>query len=239
MVTNFFISYCAINGNFSSILHAKNIFNGMKLFSEEKKTFEETSLKNAKLFYCENFWMKAEADNFFKILQEELFWQQGAIKIFGKNILEPRLTAWYADEGKTYTYSGVKREPLAWHPILKKIKTDIELSTENLTNLPLELNSVLCNYYRDGNDSMGYHADNEKELGVNPIIVSVNFGASRRFLLKHRTEKNLKSEILLTHGSVLIMAGEMQHHWLHAIPKSTQIIKPRINLTFRNIKLNV
>ncbi len=208
----------------------------MKLFSDEKKVFKEINLKNAKVFYCENFWMKEEADNIFKILQEELLWQQGEIKIFGKNILEPRLTAWYGDVGKAYTYSGVKREPLAWHPILKKIKTDIESSTENLKNLSLELNSVLCNYYRDGNDSMGYHADNEKELGVNPTIVSVNFGESRRFLLKHRTEKNLKSGILLTHGSVLIMAGEMQHHWLHAIPKSAQVLKSRINLTFRNIK---
>jgi len=208
----------------------------MKLFSEQINTFEEINLKDAKLFYCENFWVKEEADSILKVLQEELQWEQGSIKIFGKNILEPRLTAWYGDAGKAYTYSGVKREPLAWHPILKKIKSDIEVSLASTINLPLELNSVLCNYYRDRNDSMGYHADNEKELGVNPIIVSVNFGESRRFLLKHRSDKNLKSEILLSHGSVLIMAGEMQHHWLHAIPKSTQILKPRINLTFRNIK---
>jgi len=208
----------------------------MKLFSEQINTSEEINLKDAKLFYCENFWVKEEADSILKVLQEELQWEQGSIKIFGKNILEPRLTAWYGDAGKAYTYSGVKREPLAWHPILKKIKSDIEVSLASTINLPLELNSVLCNYYRDRNDSMGYHADNEKELGVNPIIVSVNFGESRRFLLKHRSDKNLKSEILLSHGSVLIMAGEMQHHWLHAIPKSTQILKPRINLTFRNIK---
>jgi len=208
----------------------------MKLFSEQINTSEEINLKDAKLFYCENFWVKEEADSILKVLQEELQWEQGSIKIFGKNILEPRLTAWYGDAGKAYTYSGVKREPLAWHPILKKIKSDIEASLASTIDLPLELNSVLCNYYRDRNDSMGYHADNEKELGVNPIIVSVNFGESRRFLLKHRSDKNLKSEILLSHGSVLIMAGEMQHHWLHAIPKSTQILKPRINLTFRNIK---
>jgi len=170
----------------------------MKLFSEQINTFEEINLKDAKLFYCENFWVKEEADSILKVLQEELQWEQGSIKIFGKNILEPRLTAWYGDAGKAYTYSGVKREPLAWHPILKKIKSDIEVSLASTINLPLELNSVLCNYYRDRNDSMGYHADND--------------------------------------GSVLIMAGEMQHHWLHAIPKSTQILKPRINLTFRNIK---
>ncbi len=204
----------------------------MDLFSEDKKGFETINPKNAELYFFENFWTKEVSDVYFKILKEELFWEQGSIKIFGKSILEPRLTAWYGDEGKAYTYSGVKREPLLWHPVLEKIKSEI---STRFTVVPLHLNSVLCNYYRDGNDSMGYHADNEKELGVNPVIVSVNLGESRRFLLKHRTDKNLKQEILLTHGSVLIMAGEMQHHWLHAIPKSTQKLNPRINLTFRNI----
>ncbi len=214
----------------------------MNLFSDVKIPAEIIKLQQAQLFFFENFWLKDEVEAYFKTLKAELQWQQGEIKIFGKNILEPRLTAWYGDVGKDYTYSGVKREPLEWHPLLKQIKSDIENASLLLKSrkpsemiLNLEFNSVLCNYYRNGNDSMGYHADNEKELGTNPIIASVNFGETRRFLLKHRTEKNLKYEIFLSSGSVLIMAGEMQHYWLHAIPKSTQNLLPRINLTFRNI----
>ena len=214
----------------------------MNLFSDVKISAEIIKLQQAELFFFENFWLKDEADAYFNTLRTELHWQQGEIKIFGKNIFEPRLTAWYGDVGKNYTYSGVKREPLEWHPLLKRLKSDIEnpslrLKSRNSSeiNFNFEFNSVLCNFYRNGKDSMGYHADNEKELGINPLIASVNFGVTRRFLLKHRTDKNLKHEILLTHGSVLFMAGEMQHYWLHAIPKSTHNLLPRINLTFRNI----
>ena len=209
------------------------------LFTEKERLI---SLKNAELLFIESFFEKEEADCFQKELTENVDWQQGVIMMFGKKVLEPRLTAWYGDEGKVYTYSGKTQIPLPWNTPLLSIKNKIEeylypsvfltKTTEN-SLISKHFNSVLLNFYRNGIDSMGFHSDDEKELGLNPTIASVNFGESRRFLFRRKDDKNEKFELLLTHGSLLIMSGEMQHYWQHAIPKESKKTKPRINLTFR------
>ncbi len=210
---------------------------------------ENITLEDAKMVFIPQFFTPSVSDQILANLTQNMDWQQGEITLFGKKILEPRLTAWYGDEGKTYTYSGKKQEPLLWNETLLSIKTDIEKTVRqtyadflDIKNTPSVssvhtsiFNSVLCNFYRNGNDSMGFHADNERELGENPLIASVNFGESRRFLLRRKDDKTRKHELILSHGSLLIMGGAMQHHWQHAVPKEPRRMKPRINLTFRHI----
>ena len=203
---------------------------------------ENIELPDAKIVFIEHFFTPSVSDQFLINLTHEVDWQQGEITMFGKRLLEPRLSAWYGDEGKSYTYSGKKQEPLPWHKSLFLIKTEIEKQLQKTTSVdflflqnPAIFNSVLCNLYRNGNDSMGWHQDNEMSLGKNPLIASVNFGESRRFLFRRKEDKTVKHELLLTHGSLLIMAGAMQHHWQHAVPKEPRRTKQRINLTFRHI----
>jgi alkylated DNA repair dioxygenase AlkB len=142
----------------------------------------------------------------------------------------PSLTAWYGDEGKSYTYSGIEQHPIPWTPTLFLIKTRIEKIAE------VRFNSVLLNLYRDGRDSVAWHSNNESELGQNPVIGSVSFGATRRFSLKHKKNKEHEIEIDLPHGTFLLMRGETQHYWRHQISKTTKDVRPRINLTFRIIQ---
>jgi alkylated DNA repair dioxygenase AlkB len=174
------------------------------------------------------FFEKEESDEFFEKLKKESNWKQEGMKMYGKELLFPRLTAWYADEGKTYTYSGLKNTPEPIPLFLKQIKETCE------TKAGIVFNSVLLNYYRSGNDSMGWHADNEAELGKNPVIASLTFGASRKFQFKHRTVPNSIQNVILHHGSLLIMRGETQHNWLHQLPKVKENGE-RINITFRAI----
>lgn len=170
-----------------------------------------------------------ESDQLYKALIENIEWKQEPVFIMGKEIMQPRLTAWYGDADKAYSYTGITMKPHTWTPELLIIKERIEqVAAHTFT-------SVLLNYYRDGKDSMGWHRDNEKELGNNPVIGSVSFGVSRHFHLKHRTDKNLRAKILLTHGSFLLMKGATQHHWYHSIPKELKVAEGRINLTFRTI----
>ncbi|HTF80172.1 MAG TPA: alpha-ketoglutarate-dependent dioxygenase AlkB, partial [Cytophagales bacterium] len=166
----------------------------------------------------------------FNVLREQLLWQQGHIKIFGKTIAEPRLTAWYGDLGITYKYSGKTMETRPWHPDLLNIKNKIEDCSS------AKYNSVLCNLYRNGEDSMGWHADDESSLGANPTIASLSLGAARTFQLKHRT-KPYKITLMLRSGSLLLMSGTLQHHWVHRLPKTSSVITERINLTFRKLNL--
>lgn len=191
-------------------------------------------LPHSQISYYDNFWTEREGNLLFQRLKLEIKWQQKNITLFGKTHLEPRLTAWYGDEGKVYTYSHITMSPNQWNETLIEIKEKIEHFTG------FQFNSVLLNYYRHGKDSMGWHSDNEPELGQNPIIASASFGAERRFLLKPRDKNNpLRQEIILRHGSLLIMAGETQHYWLHQIPKTRKLVGERINLTFRNIKTKI
>ncbi len=170
----------------------------------------------------------SESDRLFEQLNSSLKWRQDLIRVFGREIRIPRLNAWYGDEGKTYTYSGNSMCPQKWTPTLTLIKERIE------KEIGLNFNSVLANLYRDGKDSVSWHSDDEPELGINPVIASVSFGETRRFQLRHKSNKELERvEIPLTHGSLLIMKGTTQHYWKHQIPKTAKKIGARINLTFR------
>ena len=156
-------------------------------------------------------------------------WKQEVTLLFGKQVAIPRLTAWYGDAGKSYTYSNIKMEPNLWTPTLITIKSKIEAIAGTV------FNSVLLNLYRDGKDSVAWHSDDESELGENPAIGSVSFGATRRFMLRHKYQKETKLEIQLTPGSFLLMKGQTQHFWQHQIPKAAKVTEPRINLTFRKV----
>ncbi len=197
------------------------------LFPKEKITF---SVPDATIEYYPNFFDSHRANELFEKLKTEIPWQQDNITVFGKTHPQPRLTALFGNEGKPYSYSNIVMQPNAWNPLLMFIKNEIEeICEENFT-------TVLLNYYRDGKDSNGWHADNERELGRNPVIASVSFGAERYFHLRHNTIKEQKLKINLEHGSLLIMKGTTQHFWKHQIPKTAAAIGPRINGTFRIIK---
>ena len=166
---------------------------------------------------------------FFEQLKTQIQWKQEPIWMFGKKVMQPRLTAWYGDPGRSYRYSGIEMQPLAWIAPLVKIKSKVE------EVLGHDFNSVLLNLYRDGKDSMGWHRDNEPELGDHPIIASVSLGEPRRFLMRLYSDHNVKQEVLLENSSLLIMKGETLTHWEHSIPKSKKVTASRINLTFRKI----
>ncbi len=183
---------------------------------------------DGEVFLYPAFFDKTESDAIFEQLKQQTAWKQEGMKMYGKEIPFPRLTAWYAEEGKNYTYSGLKNTPEPLSPLLEDLKKRCELVAKT------SFNSALLNYYRTGTDSMGWHADNERELGQNPIIASLTFGISRKFQFKHRTVPNSTQNIVLEHGSLLIMAGATQHHWLHQIPK-IKTSGERINITFRAI----
>ena len=174
-----------------------------------------------------HFFSKVLSDQYFELLKNEVNWKQEPIKMFGKLIMQPRLTAWYGDVDKSYSYSGITMNPQHWTPTLLAIKQSIEtVSKVNFT-------SALLNFYRDGRDSMGWHRDNEKELGINPVIGSVSFGCTRNFQLRNYKQKKIVTSIALNHGSYLLMKGTTQHNWEHQIPKTTKILDGRINITFR------
>lgn len=176
------------------------------------------------LLYDDAFYDAAKADALFATIRAGTPWTQERGR-FGPF---PRLTAWYADAGLTYKYSGVTHHAIEWTETLAQIRRDVEAVSD------AKFNSLLLNFYRDGNDSMGYHADNEKELGLNPIIASVSFGSVRTFHLKHK-KSGEKMKFDLAHGSLLVMAGTCQHHWIHCVPKTKSAVGERINLTFRKI----
>ena len=192
----------------------------------------EINLPDAELWYYPELFPTIEADTLLDSLKDGIEWTQNTIRFYGKESLVPRLEAWYGDPGKSYAYSGIHMDPKPWTKELITIKQTIE---------PLAgvvFNSVLINYYRDGKDRVAWHSDDEKELGKNPVIGSVSLGAERKFKLRHKHYKTngLKHEIMLRHGSFLLMKGATQHHWMHEIPRTAKPIGPRINLTFRIIK---
>ncbi|WP_395045322.1 alpha-ketoglutarate-dependent dioxygenase AlkB family protein [Flavobacterium sp.] len=199
----------------------------LSLFTSEKIEF---NLPNCSIEYYPNFFGIEKSKMLFDKLYCEIPWQQDNITVYGKTHKQPRLTALFGNEGKPYSYSNIIMQPSSWNVILMHIKLEIEeVCNENFT-------TVLLNLYRDGKDSNGWHADNEKELGRNPVIASVSFGAERIFHLQHNTIPTEKLKITLKNGSLLIMKGETQHFWKHQIPKTLKKIEPRINLTFRIIK---
>lgn len=198
----------------------------LNLFPEEKIIL---NLPDAVFEYYPNFLNKEKADELFKLLYNEIPWKQDTITVYGKNHLQPRLTALYGNEGKPYKYSNIIMNPYPWNATLIYLKELVEeKANHNFT-------TVLANLYRNEKDSNGWHADNEKELGRNPIIASISLGEERNFQLKHNTIKEAKQNLILKHGSLILMKEGSQIHYKHQIPKSTSSKKPRINLTFRTI----
>lgn len=185
--------------------------------------------KGVAYFYPTHF-SRELSDAYYEALLKEVNWKQEPIKLFGKEVMQPRLTSWYADAGKTYSYSGITMEGNEWNKMLLEIKKSIEVLSR------VTFNSALLNLYRDGQDSMGWHRDNEKELGQHPTIGSVSFGAERKFQLREYHTKNNLQTIELNHGSFLLMCGETQPNWEHRVPKTIKVNSPRINITFRVVK---
>lgn len=189
----------------------------------------QPELPGAKLRYYQTFLSVDRANYYYKNFLETIPWQQEDVKVFGKVYAQPRLTSLHSDSLSSYTYSGLTLQP---NPMTKTL---FELLNLIQTVCQHDFNCVLLNLYRNGSDSNGWHADNEKELGKYPKIASFSFGADRFFHFKHRKIKEQRYKMELHHGSLLLMEGEMQKYWLHQIPKTKRQLEPRINLTFRKI----
>lgn len=205
----------------------------MELFSYFSKNDQEPENilpRDGEVFYFPNFFSLQERELYFKKLLQEIEWQQQAIVIFGRRVMQPRLTAWYGESEGSYGYSGLKLKTLPWTKTLREIKARVE------TQCGVSFTHVLLNQYRNEKDSMGWHRDNEKELGLEPVIASVSLGEEREFQMRHYHEKSLKRSVKLQDGSLLLMRGRTQECWEHALPKRSQSLGIRLNLTFRVIK---
>ncbi len=212
----------------------EQILNAPEKWLQPDLVMEHINLKGGELILHPYFLSKKISKELFEEILNSTSWNQDEIKIFGKWFKQPRLTSIYADPGVKYTYSGLTQKTSSWPEFLIPIKNEIEELAEAKFNL------VLLNYYRDGNDSMGWHSDDEKEIGENPVIASLSLGEKRAF--KFRAKKHLNAEsfkIDLEDGSLLIMKGATQHNWQHSVAKSKKVLKPRINLTFRLINLEI
>ena len=220
----------------------------------EKHGGFDVKIPNGELFYAENFfnqkvsdrsieyflendsnswqatdWRELEKEKLSQVKFKNIEWQHDKLMMYGKETYLPRYSAWYGDNDKPYTYSGLTLYPKKWNKGLLYIRDKIN----NVSNV--QFNSVLMNWYRDGNDYINWHADDERSLGLNPVVGSVNFGETRDFVLR-KFDKSEKLIIPVKHGTLLVMRGELQHFWEHSVPKRTKIKHDRINLTFRVIK---
>ena len=193
------------------------------------RQFLTLDVPEAEVLFYPSFFATAQADRLLERLVETTPWRQDSMKMFGQLKPLPRLTAWYGEPGARYIYSGIVNEPLTWSSALAEVKDAVEAASG------VAFNGVLLNRYRDGGDSMGWHADDEREFGVEPVIASVSFGGTRNFQLKHKRRKELKASVELTHGSLLVMRGGTQANWLHQIPKTAKPVGERLNLTFRRL----
>ena len=192
---------------------------------------EERALPGGGRLGLDPRWLDAsEADAVFGALRSEVRWEARSIRLFGREVLQPRLMSWVGDPSAVYVYSRVRWDPQPWTPTLSRLRDRL------VDQLGVPFDSVLCNLYRDGQDSMGKHADDEPELGEDPVIASISLGATRRFLLGNKRDKALQVERPLTHGSLLVMAGATQRDWVHWVPKERRVAEERINLTFRWIR---
>ncbi len=188
---------------------------------------EKQKIAETNIFLYRRFYSSQETLEVMKELREEIEWKEVKIKVFGKEYLSPRLSAWYGE--KSYKYSGYKWDQKPWPQSIIRIKKNIEKLTL------LKFNGVLANLYRSGQDSMGWHSDDEKELGSDPIIASIVFGSTRRFLLRDKNIKNRKKEIKFEDGDLMLMGNGVQKNWEHSIPKTAKNVGERVNLTFRLI----
>lgn len=187
-------------------------------------------LAGADLRYDPAAWSAAAADAWFAKLQREIPWERHRLVLFGRAVEAPRLSCWIGDADATYVYSRTRFEAQPWTPAVAALRDELA------ARLGLRFNSVLANLYRGGRDSMGWHSDDEPELGAEPVIASLSFGAVRTFRLRERATRKAALSIELAHGSLLVMAGGTQRHYQHALPKRAGIAEARINLTFRRIR---
>lgn len=171
---------------------------------------------------------RGEADSLFAVLLGEEAWQSDIIKMFGKTIVTDRKVIWYGEPGCSYTYSGIKKEPRPWSALMRNLKERVE------PHLGMEFNSCLANLYHHGEEGMGWHSDDEPELGEEPEIAVISLGAERKFKFKHKTSNEVVDQVLGA-GSLLVMQGKAQQQWWHSLPKSKRVTEPRISLTFRKI----
>ena len=189
-----------------------------------------SELVDAEVAHYPEFLRDGERQSVFDQLRDTTPWEQHMVRLFGRSHPAPRLSAWYGDPGTTYTYSGLRLSPQPWTPLLNRLRQRVS------TLISKPFNSALLNYYRDGADGMGWHSDDEPELGRDPCIASLSLGSERRFLLRHKTQSNLPtSQYLLGNGDLLIMQGKTQHYWKHQIPKTRRPVGARINITFRYV----
>ena len=191
-------------------------------------TLSLTAIASGCLQYLPGFIAPRLAEHYLDRLRDELDWSQREIVLFGRRRLQPRLVAWYGDAGASYRYSGLTLHPAPWHPTLLEIRERLASHSEAV------FNSVLANAYRDGSDSMGWHRDDEPELGSQPVIASVSLGAARRLLIREPGKPSLG--LTLEAGSLLIMQGDFQRRYQHALPKTRRPVGLRINLTYRHVR---
>ena len=188
---------------------------------------QQLPLADAELRWQPEWLDVATADHWLAALVAQTPWQQPQVVVHGRQHPVPRLLAWYGDAGVSYRYAGLNHQPLVWTPLLAQIRARVEAAAGQA------LNGLLLNYYRDGQDSMGWHSDDEPELGRNPLIASLSLGGERRFDLRRRGASRIEYSLPLSHGSLLVMAGATQHHWQHQVAKTRSLCAPRLNLTFR------
>jgi alkylated DNA repair dioxygenase AlkB len=199
------------------------------LFASDLR-MQSLQIPDADVSFLVRFPFPMTDDDIFRYLNEDTVWLHEEVTVYGKRHLQPRLTAWYGDPGKSYTYSGTVMHPLPWTNFLLTLRKQLEAFTT------ARFNSVLLNLYRDQNDRMGFHSDNEPSLGPEPTIASLSYGATRTLIFKNKRRRDLPlHRVNLTSGSLLLMKGATQRNWSHGINKETQPCGPRINLTFRNI----
>ncbi|MGH8041102.1 MAG: alpha-ketoglutarate-dependent dioxygenase AlkB family protein [Rudaea sp.] len=179
------------------------------------------------------FCTAGQASAWFARLQQEIPWQRHRVKLFGRELEVPRLACWMGDAGAVYSYSRMRYVPQPWTRAMAQLRTQVSALCGEIYN------GVLCNLYRNGRDAMGWHSDDEPELGQHPRIASLSFGAPRRFCLRHRRERDRRVEIVLESGDLLLMAAATQANYQHALPRTRACAVPRINLTFRPIRESV
>lgn len=208
------------------IFYAERFFSG-KVSDRSLEYFQE----NDSLDWREANWRSISPEELDRITFTNIRWKQDSVQLYGKSVPLPRLTSWYGDSGKSYTYSGISSQPNEWNKGLLYLKSQVEACAG------VEFNSVLLNWYRDGGDHLSWHSDDEKELGTNPIIASANFGETRDFVLRGKDDHAAKIVLPLKHGTLLVMSGEIQRYWQHSVPKRKNVRGSRFNLTFRRIGL--
>lgn len=188
------------------------------------------NIPGADVRYDAHAWPSAQADALFAALRNEIPWQHHRLRLFGREVAAPRLSCWIGDADTIYTYSRTRFEPRPWTPAVSALRDELA------ARFGMRFNSVLANLYRDGRDSMGWHSDDEPELGAEPVIASLSFGASRSFRIRSRATRAPALSVELAHGSLLLMAGATQRLYQHALPRRTRVTGVRINLTFRSIR---